>query len=418
MANNSVGVNNSPNIVNVEIPAPDPTTPIVEQDKTEINNELITDSSSGLLVSSVTGSVAVENLEDGPEDFLLDDEENFEEPFTEDVEDPTIYGPTDVAPEDQSEGPPPLEDAGNPLEGSNAIDFAIALNPPQLGIKNSKFSETFNKSKRGNKNHEYIARRYNSPTDNGGYITSPASMAIPGTFPDWPSVPFCAIGISYCIIQAIDALDSKKERLGSKAFWGKLGSNKQKFNKWAGNASAFINFYWGIHYDSKFNLLQNPDLGYYNTQWPDNRLVSLHREKGDYEYEISKKKKVKSIITSQGIERLNKIKGWKGAAYSWLETSTLGHIGLVIDVEIDSSGNITSLYTCEFNTRLTTGSVSNGGQLGFKKRPLSNGSWLFQYPQLYICNLTGIPGCNFNSGFGLNGSKILINDITKSTFQI
>jgi len=85
MANNSVGVNNSPNIVNVEIPAPDPTTPIVEQDKTEISNELITDSSSGLLVSSVTGSVAVENLENGPEDFLLDDEENFEEPFAEEV---------------------------------------------------------------------------------------------------------------------------------------------------------------------------------------------------------------------------------------------------------------------------------------------------------------------------------------------
>jgi hypothetical protein len=85
MANNSVGVNSSPNIINVEIPAPDPTTPIVEQDKTEISNELITDSSSGLLVSSVTGSVAVENLESGPEDFTLDDEENFEEPFAEEA---------------------------------------------------------------------------------------------------------------------------------------------------------------------------------------------------------------------------------------------------------------------------------------------------------------------------------------------
>jgi hypothetical protein len=402
MANNSVGVNSSPNTANVEIPAPDPTTPIVEQDKTEISNELITDSSSGLLVSSVTGSVAVENLESGPEDFTLDDEENFEEPFSEEVtDDPTTYGPTDVPPEAISEGPPPLEDAGNPLEGSNAIDFAIALNPPQLGIKNPNFRETFNTSKRGNKNHEYMARRYNSPKDNGGYVVTTK----PFGFNNWPDVPFCALGISYCIIQAIDALDSKHESLGSKAFWGKLGGKKYG-SKWAGNASAFINFWWGANYDNKFNLLSNSD--YYKTQWPNNRLVSLHKLEGDY---------TNKSLTSKGIERLNKIKGWKGASYSWLQTSdpASGHIGLVLDVGIDSSGNITSLYTCEFNTGLK--SVANGGQLGFKIRSLKPSSFLFKYPQLYICNITGIPGCNFNSGFGLNGSRILIDGLTKSTFN-
>jgi hypothetical protein len=122
MANNSVGVNSSPNIINVEIPAPDPTTPIVEQDKTEISNELITDSSSGLLVSSVTGSVAVENLESGPEDFTLDDEENFEEPFAEEAYE-------DLEPVDEIPPPPSPNAQPTPSPGGKDLSKYTQLGP-------------------------------------------------------------------------------------------------------------------------------------------------------------------------------------------------------------------------------------------------------------------------------------------------
>lgn len=92
---NSVGVNNNPNIISNNIPLPKLTdSSPLEQDQNQINN--ILEFTSGSSESSVTGSVMEEIEDEGPEDFVLSDEEYFiEEVLSEEVlsepEDETQY---------------------------------------------------------------------------------------------------------------------------------------------------------------------------------------------------------------------------------------------------------------------------------------------------------------------------------------
>jgi len=90
---NSVGVNSSPNLSVTSIPPPQQNNiSLIEQDKIILSEGSNFDFPSGSAESSITGSVYTEIEDEGPEDFILSDEEEFvEESFI----DETISEPED-----------------------------------------------------------------------------------------------------------------------------------------------------------------------------------------------------------------------------------------------------------------------------------------------------------------------------------
>lgn len=90
---NSVGVNNSINLSVVSISPPtNNNVSLIEQDKTTLSESNNFDFSSGSIETSITGSVIYNEEDEGPEDFILSDEEEFiEESFI----DETISEPED-----------------------------------------------------------------------------------------------------------------------------------------------------------------------------------------------------------------------------------------------------------------------------------------------------------------------------------
>lgn len=280
--------------------------------------------------------------------------------------------------EEQTTEDPAEQTTENAIVGNTVIHMALKLNPPQLGKINSEHSNVW---QRHGPIHKIVA-------ESEGCKRKGSDAPTIKSYPTWGAIPFCAAGVSYLTREAIKANGAESTPAGMSVSGKGSPNPAEPGNYRLYSLSSHICTWWGSKW-TKNNTLSA------GSNDPSARAIQFVQGT-DY---------TTKGFTAVGSQKIKRILGATGAIFNWFKDASSGHIGIVVDIS-QSGDSITGFYTLEFNTSLPggTGDQRNGGMVAFRYRSFS---YLFTQPKWTVTDMTGIPGYNYNAGFG--SKNILVN---------